>query len=399
MAVNSIGRTIDKIIVILFFISITALLYYSSLSQSEGGDTIAAPIYILLSPFVVAFLQFARTVLLQGSYKLGHLGRSWLYIFIYYCLAFLLGSLTNHDVTSYYNIWFVICPPAAWLYFSVVLKANPSLKTTIINWSFWFFLLFAIISLYFIPRSVKLNGLFTALNTSYYVLFAYPLVLLNDSKLKKLIATVLMVIVVLLSLKRGGYASISVAFILYLLFGTETSLLKKTILAAFCVGLLIYLVPKIDDMTNGTLAARLEFSQTGGDDEGRMSMYPIVWRAVWNSDAFEQVFGHGVNTVVTNKVLSGDAAHNDYLEFLYDFGIIGLFLLIYYQMQLFIITRRAQKNKRFFLPTIFAFSIIIVISMVSIVYAFYYFLLIIPFWCIMNQIQIEGSKERIELKR
>lgn len=379
---------IDKFIIILFFASITMLLYFSSLAQSEGGTSMAAPMYILLLPLGVAVLQFLRVCMFLRT-KMSGLSKTWLFILFYYILAFVIGFFDGQKVLDYYIVWFVLCPPAAWLYFPTIVKVNPSTRDLLVNWSFWVLVLFSGISLYFIPRSIRSNGLFSSLNTGYYVLFIYPLVMLNSNKMKKIIATTLMIVVVILSMKRGGYVVVALAFSLYLLFVKKTSLIKKIIIVAICLSALAYAIPKLDEMTNGTLTTRYEFSQNGGDHEGRSTMYPIVWKSIWNSDAFELVFGHGPNAVINNGVLNGDAAHNDYLEFLYDFGIIGLILLILYQWQLILITIQSYKNKEYFFPTIFAFSTIMVLSMVSIVYAFYYFLLIIPFWGIVCQSQVK----------
>lgn len=138
-------------------------------------------------------------------------------------------------------------------------------------------------------------------------------------------------------------------------------------------------------MSNGTLQVRYEFTQNEGDEEGgRASMYPMIWEAITQSDMTEIAIGHGHNAIVSNDILYGLSAHNDYLEFLYDYGAIGLLLLLLYQWELIKITYRTYKYNRDFLSTIFALSSIIVLSMVSVVYAFYYFLVIIPFWCVIN---------------
>lgn len=393
MSVKSFDKSFDLIIVILFYISITTTLYFSSLSQSMGGEGTSVPMYILLFPFGVSFLQLFRVFMLLGRSKMGPLAKSWLRIFIYYAIALVYGLATNQNVNNYYVMWFIICPTSAWFYYSAVVIINPSLKETLIKISFWALVVFVGISLYFIPRSVRSNGLFSSLNTSYYALLAYPMVMMNTSKVKRVLATLLMVIVVLLSMKRGGIVSIALAFVIYLLFATNLGVFKKVMVVAVSIGALFYLIPKVDEMTNGTLTTRYEFSQGGGDEEGRATMYKVVWNAFGSSGLMEQIFGHGLNAVVNNKVLSGDAAHNDYLEFIYDYGIIGLILLLLYQWQLLLITYRSLKGKRYFLSTILAFTSTIVLSMVSIVYAFYYFLIIIPFWCVVNQVQIEERKK------
>ena len=246
------------------------------------------------------------------------------------------------------------------------------------------FLVFSVISLYFIPRSIRDNGLFSSLNTGYYVIFSYPLVLLDNARWKKIIATVLLIIVVFLSLKRGGIVAVVLGFSLYFLLSSNKHFVRKLVIAGVSVLLLIYTLPIINEYTNGTLLMRYEFTQNQGDEEGRASMYPIVWKSVWKSSPAQILVGHGHKGVVNDNVLLGLSAHNDYLEFLYDYGVFGLILLLVYQVKLFRITIRSHKIKEGFLSTIFALTSIVVLSMVSIVFSYYYFLLIIPFWCVIN---------------
>lgn len=246
------------------------------------------------------------------------------------------------------------------------------------------FLIFSVISLYFIPRSLRDNGLFSSLNTGYYVILSYPLVMLDNARWKKIVATVLLIIIVFLSLKRGGIVAIVLGYSLYFLLSSNKHLVRKLVVAGVSVTLLIYALPKINEYTNGTLMVRYEFTQNQGDEEGRTSMYPIVWRSVWDSSPAEILVGHGHNGVVNDNVLQGLSAHNDYLEFLYDYGVFGLILLLVYQVRLFRITIRSHKTKECFLSTILALTSIVVLSMVSIIFSYYYFLLIIPFWCVIN---------------
>ena len=380
------NHIIDKLIIILFFLSIMLNYYFASLSQLNGQKTIVAPVYILLLPFGVAFIQIIRTVTIVGMCKADALCRSWIYIFVYYIFALVIGLLGGHKEINYNTAWFIICPPVAWWYFSMTMKVNASFKDILVSLSFWFILALSFMSLYIIPRSIRDNGLFSALNSGYYVLCLYPLVLLNPNKVKKVVATIFMVLVVLFSMKRGGYVVLGLALLFYLFFSTKLSVFKKILIISVTVGALFYFIPIIDEVTYGTLTTRYEFSQNGGDEEGRSEMYPKVWKAVWASDILEQILGHGFNAVSNDKVVDGTAAHNDYLEFLYDFGIIGLILLLFYQWQLFLITRRSYLQNNYFMPTLFAFTTIVVLSMVSILYAFYYFSAIIPYWCLINQL-------------
>ena len=378
------SKSLDKFIIVLFYFSIIILFYYSGLSQSNTVQAeFQAPMLVLLLPFMVSALQILR-IFSMGKPFLSPLAKSWIYIFVYYLFAFIIGAAHGTTHYNYNTIWLVVCPPITWMYFSTVINKNNEVLTFLQKWSFWIFLIFSVISLYFIPRSVRDTGLFSSLNTGYYVILSYPLVMLDNARWKKIVATVFLIIIVFLSLKRGGIVAVVLGYSLYFLLSSNKHLVRKLVVAGVAVLLLIYALPIINEYTNGTLMVRYEFTQNQGDEEGRASMYPIVWRSVWDSSPAEILVGHGHNGVVNDNVLQGFSTHNDYLEFLYDYGVFGLILLLVYQVRLFRITIRTHKTKEGFLSTIFALTSLVVLSMVSILFSYYYFLLIIPYWCVIN---------------
>ena len=383
-------KSIDIVIIILFYFSIIIGFYFNGLSQSNDYDGTMAPLFVLLLPFGVVVLQLIRLLSLKDVVKLDLLSKSWVYIFCYYIFAFLWGAVIGVTSYHYNTIWFIVIPPITWVYFSSIVKINVSVSEILINWSFWIMILLSTISLYFIPRSINQFGYFASLNTGYYVLLSYPMVMLNKSKIKKIIATILTIFVVVLSMKRGGVLAVFLSIALYVLVSAKTSVFRKVLVVIIVVLFLVYMLPIIDNLTGGTLQRRIEFTQNLGDEEGRYSMYPIVWHAVWESSFVEVLLGHGHNAIIQNDILHGLSAHNDYLEFLYDYGIVGFYLLLVYQWRLIKLTWKTRKDKTESLSTIFALVSIIVLSMVSVVYAYHYFLLVIPFWCLI----INNQKER-----
>lgn len=377
-------KTFDKIICFFYFFSVTLSLYYSGLSQIEGQVGATVPVPILLLPFVIVLFQLIRIVSLLGRVKINVLGRLWIFIFLYYLFIAIIDTSYGSIRYNYYVLWFVICPPVAWVYFSLLLKNKPSMVDLFIKWSFWILMIFVAICFYFIPQSIRQTGFFASLNTGYYVLFAYPLAMMDKNRVKQVVSTILMVLVILLSMKRGGMLSVALAGVMYYLFSSDKRIGRKIIAVSFIAITAIYLIPMINEYTDGSLENRYAFTVESGDEEGRVAIYQSVWDGIKVSSPFEVVFGHGHEAVSSDNIVNELSAHNDYLEFLYDYGLIGFILLLLYQSQLYKITKCAHKHKTDYWSTLFAFSSIIVLSLVSIVYAYRYFLVIIPFWCIMN---------------
>lgn len=393
-------NSIDKFIILLFYLSIIIGFYFNCLGQSSlTGTGGMAPVPVLLFPFLIAGLQIVRVGMCIGKCKLETLGHSWLCIFIYYILVFIVGFAMN-QAYKYSVFWTLTIPPISWLYFSIITQISPRIRDFLVKWGFWFFMAFSVIAAYFIPRSILHNGKFASLNTGYFVLLSYPLAILNKSSIKKICCTIIMIVILLFSMKRGGILGALVGFILYFLLSKNTGrygFFQKLLLVTILIGALNFVLPAINEISNGTWEKRIEYAQNHENEEGRASMYPKVIGAVVNSPLLNIIFGHGHEAVVRDNVLDGLPAHNDYLEFLYDFGLIGLILLLSFYIKLINMTILSRRFNTEFFPMILAFSSVIILSMFSIVYAYQYFLLVIPFLCIMSkELNVRKKNKRIK---
>lgn len=62
-----------------------------------------------------------------------------------------------------------------------------------------------------------------------------------------------------------------------------------------------------------------------GNTNGRDSIMDVVLASFYNSDVLTQLLGHGSQSTI---LVVGKLAHNDFLQVLYDYGIISLFLIV-----------------------------------------------------------------------
>ena len=98
-------------------------------------------------------------------------------------------------------------------------------------------------------------------------------------------------------------------FLLVVLFVTATLFLAKNYFA-----------------NNAYLQQRWESTQ-GGNSSGRDSIYLEYWKAYINSNFLELLFGHGMRGSLR---LIGHSAHNDWLQFLLDYGLFGALVYLCY---------------------------------------------------------------------
>ena len=98
-----------------------------------------------------------------------------------------------------------------------------------------------------------------------------------------------------------------------------------------------------NNVLGGAIMGR--FEQAEYDEMGHR---PLIWATVLgryeSSSLALKVFGHGHNTVLDECGL-GWSAHNDFIETLYDYGIVSLGIFILFLLSLVLGIRFLIKNK------------------------------------------------------
>ncbi len=372
----------DIIIISVLYLSIALNFYYTGINRYT--ELSSFPLIVNIIPFVASFLELIRIIFWKGKRKWSYVGKPWIYIFIMYMFSFVWGYL-NGITHIYSNVFvFVICIPIAWLYFSLVLQNNHFLISFLIKINFWLLIYWSVFSIIFLFSYASFTGSgLSQINSGYYSLLSYPICMLDKSKFKRIIATLLMVAVVLLTMKRGGIMALIFGISLYFIF-SDRFFIKKLLLGILFLGSFSLAVIVVNDVSNGALFESFRFVNDD-QEEARVGIFKSVWDNSRSSSIPNLFLGHGHKAVTENHIASDMAAHNDYLEFLYDYGLVGLFLLLLYQFRLYKVTKMSRKYNIAFFPTIFAFSCIFALSSVSVLYSFQYFMLLIPFWNIMNE--------------
>ena len=84
-------------------------------------------------------------------------------------------------------------------------------------------------------------------------------------------------------------------------------------------------------LDNEYLQYRLEVAAQG-NISGRDIIYSNIWNSWLNSNSFHFLFGYGFAASI--KITGGSFAHNDWLEILSNFGLLGviIFAVLFYQV-------------------------------------------------------------------
>lgn len=220
----------------------------------------------------------------------------------------------------------------------------------------------------------------------YYVLLFLPFIMMLEIASIRNICILLISFTTFLSLKRTAFLALLGSLFVYFIvdyFVSNKKISKKFYLISslFLVLLIsIYMYNFILEKYNLDIMLRFQRLDTDGGS-GRDTIYQIVWNEIRTFDIKSLIIGRGFNGVeLTSKVEL--SAHNDFLEVLYDYGLLGLSLYLamlfnIIKYNIFLIKTKSKSAGAFSA----SLAIFLVMSMFShlIIYPTY-FMLIVTFW-------------------
>lgn len=298
---------------------------------------------------------------------------------ILFCVYFLWASiptlLDDKTQTGDYitNIMYIFTPM-----FVLVSSFNSAMHTDFERFDkFVFMILLLALAIQYVLIFKEVNFFLTNhLASSYYVLYALPLVLLFESKWIKLLAIIVVTIILFSSFKRSGVLALAVSLVVYIMISqfVKKKLKPASVLTAIALiaiaGVAFYFLAT-DNSTGNTILDRFEnVDQDQGS--GRIPLWEQTIRMIEDQDLSNQIIGNGFNTVLRESTLQL-SAHNDFLETAYDFGIIGLLIYIGAFFTLFFVVFKMIRKKSRYAPSIAMLAVIYAIqSMTSHVIIYYW---------------------------
>lgn len=252
------------------------------------------------------------------------------------------------------------------------------------------YILIALVYSFAIITGKKIEG-----NVVYYLLMFLPLTAMIKSNLLRKILYLLQGFVVLVSNKRTAL----MAFVCYCLYSewmnnkgiTGRKKAYKGIAYVLIVIILYITFPIICQKLNITVFNELEVAHIAEDGgSNRLFIYGQLWSAQKKSDLLHWGIGSGYNSVLlsricTDGVLGGNvSAHNDFLEVLYDYGIVGLVSYVSFFVCIIGKAIKMLKDKyKYIVPFMASILMVLTISLTShlVIYLNYY-AVIFAFWAL-----------------
>jgi O-antigen ligase len=305
----------------------------------------------------------------------------WLFWMVTTCLLAL-----KYDASALkYSFVEVLYCPLSFLFFFVLIKSNQTLLSKI---NIVFLILLAFIFPLFVLeynfRKTLLVDSLAVMRDIYFFILLLPWVLLYPKVQWKSVGIVVIIFAVLLAMKRTALLALVLALVVYFL--SERIRVRKLIDWRFVVGLCLFaaiifpLYSYIDTQTNSYLLSRIS-SSIDDKGSGRLDIYNEVIKRQSESTIDAWVIGHGHNTVI-KSLPSGFSAHNDWLEILFDYGLVGLALYSCFHLLLLHKILQLLKQRSYYGPPMAAsYCLFFMISLTShlVLYASY-FAYLMAFW-------------------
>lgn len=201
-----------------------------------------------------------------------------------------------------------------------------------------------------------------------YPLTLLPLQTVCDTKYLRILRIVSIIIVfavVVTCSKRSAAIALLLGLLLY--FTIQKYVKGKGVIrmSLFLGGIILLMLYGIEYFAQyldfNVLERFANITDDGGS--GRNLIYKKVYDSFISSDLLSQLFGHGHQAVLQ---INYTTAHNDFLEVVYDYGILTLIPYLFLHIRLYKLCLESVKQKQEYAPTLcFSAFIFLVFSMIS----------------------------------
>lgn len=270
-------------------------------------------------------------------------------ISVLYSAICIVNACINIESLDLRNVYFLLMIP----YFSSILLifcliSQKEISRKEINLTVFFFFVIIVFVINTLIKIKTIEGTPVAVANVYYGLTFFPLLLFfNNRNFYYYSSFILVIISILLSAKRTSLIGF-VLFTVIVLFMPSDNKNKVKNLSFILVFLLIFAIIfnfmnlKLKETYNADIMHRMETLHSDGGS-GRDISYKLVWNGIRTSNIEHIIAGHGMFSA--GKICFHGKAHNDFLEIMYDYGLLPLVLLVAFYIALFYETYLMYKQK------------------------------------------------------
>ena len=246
----------------------------------------------------------------------------WILAFFPFITAYRIGvNEWFHFLTIPYGVMVVL------IFYSVGGKAD--LKQY--SWVLWF--CFVIISILFFRgmQSFRLDAIRSGSTSDvYYIVGLLPIILINTVKKYKIVPLLIAFSCILMSNKRGAFFILGALMIIYYVMPDVTkkkanNLFGRLLLVSIVLAASYFFMILMTSLYDFNMLNRMEQIEEDGGS-GRWDRWVYLMTMLFGSKSVVRLFfGYGRGAACD---FTGGHAHNDFVEFLFDYGVIALILYI-----------------------------------------------------------------------
>lgn len=298
--------------------------YFSQGVLYSQGSLISQTVLTVLLLFSAFY--FVKVVFVSKE-KLNLFIKFWTALLLLISLGFILkGNFDTRYVNSFKFVLLNLLPFYAFYHFAKegVLKRQQLIMV--------FLCLLPLVVFLFLARNVELKAMQDSDNvvdnTVYLFMGLIPFVFLFRQRIVAVGALIVMWFFIVQGSKRAAVISGAMGILMFFYFqlkiGEKRHRIRNSVIAILMIfGIGYWGVNTF--LENEYLKERIEYMMEG-DSAGREDLNTIVFNTWYESESIIQnIFGHGY---FTSFEVSPNASHNDWLELLSSFGIIGFFVYL-----------------------------------------------------------------------
>lgn len=370
------------IFVLLIFFWRTALFWLGDNTMGEGKDFILYTSLVFVEILSAYLIIFANKKMIHDRW-IHELCFGWEIIALV-CLVINNASIGHYPKVLAWPLFF----ESAYL----IVRWDFSMIKSLRKVFYWLI----IVGAYVFYQSMHMKQFESQSNMIYFLILPVPMILLHCNSKWRFRILLLTSFLALLSMKRSMILAIILFWAIYI-FKDLFSKGKKSLAIAISVilfGVAYGSIEVVDKITAGGLSSRTVNYEKDDISNGREAIYDVTLDMIANSSDIQLIFGHGHNAVRRHSPLE-ISAHNDFLEIIYDYGIVAL--LIYLGLWVYVIKQflfHYRNNTVYFIPYTLSICIFIVMACVSqLVLYVSYFLYLVMFWGV-----VQASKDKWLIK-
>lgn len=367
-----------------FFAVITIVLlilytYHTILGM--GFEESAGFSYSAITKLIIVMISIV-TIVISKNRVYTNFSILWIIWSIWLFILFYIFGLKGEGIADILHVTF--CPMTFVLFYIMSLYSDKISRITYIGFIFLYFISLYLILLNLTTIIVVNLGEETAItNLIYWCLCPLPILLLSKKRWVAPIAIGITLLIVIMTGKRSATIAMALIILAYIINLMKGKFSLKKFLGAILIIIAFYLI--INTYLANTFIGVMERMNNIEEDQGsgRIELYQDVFNVMKENTFIDWFLGRGYYSILITRHSN---AHNDALQMLFEYGIVGL--IVYGLMILFIIKRMRilyRQNSIHYIGYVSSVIITLVLGMVSNLIVFYsYFSFLCAYWGIIE---------------